>query len=111
MTGGKGVAGGISPTFRRSRLDRRTGWIPWLIVAYFAAHTVIRVLISPSLGKDEAEQVLLAQALAWGYGPQPPLYTWLVTGAFAIFGEGILALSLLKNALLAAAYLLTYATV
>lgn len=92
------------------RLDRLAGWVPWLIGLYFAAHAVIRVLISPSLGKDEAEQVLLAQALAWGYGPQPPLYTWFVAGAFAIFGEGILALSLLKNVLLAATYLLTFAT-
>ena len=43
------------------RLDRLAGWVPWLIGLYFAAHAVIRVLISPSLGKDEAEQVLLAQ--------------------------------------------------
>jgi 4-amino-4-deoxy-L-arabinose transferase-like glycosyltransferase len=93
-----------------ARLDRWAGRVPWLLVLYFTAQVVIRVLVSPSLGKDEAEQVLLAQELAWGYGPQPPLYTWLVVGAFALFGDGILALALLKNLLLAAAYLLTYAT-
>ena len=95
---------------RHARLDRWAGHVPWLLALYFAAQVVIRVLISPSLGNDEAEQVLLAQAIAWGYGPQPPLYTWLAIGAFAVLGEGILALSVLKNLLLAGAYLLTYAT-
>lgn len=92
-----------------SRLSPVAAHLPWLIAGYFAAQIAIRVLISPTLGRDEAEQALLTQALAWGYGPQPPLYTWLATGVFAIFGKGVFALSLLKNLLLGSAYLLTYA--
>lgn len=95
---------------RWQRLEQVAGSLPWLLCAYFVAHIVIRVLISPNLGKDEAEQVLMAQELAWGYGPQPPFYTWLASGVFAVFGQGIFALTLLKNSLLAATYLLTFAT-
>ena len=84
--------------------------LPWFICGYFALHIVIRVLLSPVLGKDEGEQVLLTQALAWGYGSQPPLYTWLASGFFAVFGEGVFALTLLKNILLAGTFLLTYAS-
>ncbi|MCG8546683.1 MAG: glycosyltransferase family 39 protein [Alphaproteobacteria bacterium] len=94
-----------------SRLNKLAAYAPLLIGVYFAVHVVLRLLISPSLGKDEAEQVLLAQELAWGYGSQPPLYTWLVAAVFRVVGDGILGLSLVKNLLLAGAYLLTYATV
>ena len=91
-----------------SRLSRMAEYTPLIICVYFAAQILIRLLISPSLGKDEAEQVLLAQELAWGYGSQPPLYTWLTIAVFAVFGDGIFALALLKNLLLAGTYLLTF---
>lgn len=94
---------------RPSRLDRIAAWMPLFILLYFAAQFVVRILITPTLGKDDAEQALLAQQLLWGYGPQPPLYTWLAIGLFSILGEGMVALALLKNAILAATYILTYA--
>lgn len=96
---------------RPSSLDRLAAAMPFIICVYFAAQVVVRVIISPSLGKDEAEQVLLAQEWAWGYGSQPPLYTWMAILLFRVFGEGVLALALLKNLLLAGCYLLTYAAV
>ena len=48
----------------------------WLL-ALCLAHVVARVTLSPALKWDEAEQILWTQQLAWGYGAQPPLYTWL----------------------------------
>jgi len=96
---------------RPSSLDRLAAAMPLIIGVYFAVQVAVRVFISPSLGKDEAEQVLLAQEWAWGYGSQPPLYTWMAILLFRVFGEGVLALALLKNLLLAGSYLLTYAAV
>ena len=86
---------------RPSSLDRLAAAMPLIIGVYFAVQVAVRVFISPSLGKDEAEQVLLAQEWAWGYGSQPPLYTWMAILLFRVFGEGVLALALLKNLLLA----------
>ncbi len=96
---------------RPNFLDRLAAAMPFLICAYFATQVAVRVFISPSLGKDEAEQVLLAQEWAWGYGSQPPLYTWFAILMFRVFGEGVLALALIKNLLLAGSYLLTFAAV
>lgn len=80
-----------------------------LLALYFLLHATARVLISgPSLELDEAEQVILAQQLRWGYGSQPPLYTWLQTSAFALLGHQVLALAVVKNLLLFTLYLLTY---
>ncbi|MFT3721642.1 glycosyltransferase family 39 protein [Pseudorhodoferax sp.] len=75
----------------------------WLL-AYFAAHVLGRTLVSPALELDEAEQALWTQQLQWGYGAQPPLYTWLQWGVFQVLGVSVFSLALLKNALLASAY-------
>ena len=91
--------------------DRRDIWFVLGVLGYFALQTVSRILVSPSLGLDEAEQILLVQRIAWGYGSQPPLYTWLQAAVFALTGEGVAGLALLKNLLLAATLLVTYATV
>jgi len=85
-----------------------TGKILCLLAAYFLAHIVVRVTVSDSLELDEAEQLVLGQALSWGYGTKPPLYSWLQIGFFRVFGESVLALSLLKNLLLFATYLCTF---
>lgn len=75
---------------------------------YFLLQIVIRLLVSPELELDEAEQLLLTQQLSLGYGSQPPLYTWLLSGLFSIFGVNIFSLALLKNVLLFCTYLLMY---
>ena len=79
--------------------------LAWLL-ALALAHVVSRVAISPSLKWDEGEQILWAQQLAWGYGPQPPLYTWLQWALCQLLGPSVLALALLKHALMALAYVL-----
>ncbi|HKI70143.1 MAG TPA: glycosyltransferase family 39 protein, partial [Verrucomicrobiae bacterium] len=79
-----------------------------LLACYFGIQAITRALISETFGLDDAYQVMLAQKLAWGYGPQPPLYTWLVIGVTRLLGTSTFSLVLLKEALLFTTYLLTY---
>jgi 4-amino-4-deoxy-L-arabinose transferase-like glycosyltransferase len=72
----------------------------WLIAAYYVAAVLIRVLRSDGLQNDEAEQLFQSQFLLWGYGRQPPFYNWLQYGVVHLIGPSILAVSLVKNALL-----------
>lgn len=81
---------------------------PILIAAYFIIQTISRTFIGSGLGLDEAEMMLTAQTLEWGYGPQPPLYSWIQHAVFALFGENIFALALVKNAFLCLTYLVLY---
>ena len=78
--------------------------LPWLL-AWAAAHVALRLALSPALRWDEAEQTLWSQQLAWGYGMQPPLYTWLQWGLNAVLGPSLLSLAVLKHGLLALTYL------
>ncbi|MCX8091108.1 MAG: glycosyltransferase family 39 protein [Verrucomicrobiae bacterium] len=82
-----------------------------LFLAYAAAQALLRVAVSESLELDEAEQVLLAQHWAWGYGGQPPLYTWLQAALFAALGTNVAAVALLKALLVFAVLGLTYRAV
>ncbi|MGM0423556.1 MAG: glycosyltransferase family 39 protein [Thermodesulfobacteriota bacterium] len=70
------------------------------VALYYALQIIVRTLVSNSLELDEAEQVFLSQWLLLGYGPEPPLYTWLQIGLNNILGAGVFSLSLLKNLLL-----------
>lgn len=81
--------------------------LTWLLILSIA-HVVVRVAISPALKWDEAEQILWSQQLQWGYGAQPPLYTWLQWGMNQLFGPSVLALSLLKHSLMALTYVLMW---
>jgi len=64
---------------------------------YFLLQLFVRLLVSHGLELDEAEQLLLTQHLGLGYGSQPPLYTWMLSGLFALFGVNIFSLALLKT--------------
>src|SRR5512139_280859 len=77
---------------------------PFLLLLYFGAHALSRTLISQSAELDESEQLIWSQTLAGGYGPQPPLYTWLQWLVFEASGVSVASLALLKNVLLAATY-------
>ncbi|HWQ90711.1 MAG TPA: hypothetical protein VN673_03490 [Clostridia bacterium] len=78
-----------------------------MLCSYYALQVVLRTTLSSTADLDEAEQALLAQNWSWGYGAQPPLYTWLQIGFFRVFGISILAESLLKNFILLSTCLLT----
>src|SRR5436190_5033019 len=80
-----------------------------LLGVFFAAHVLVRLSVSSVANLDESEQLVFTQAWQWGYGPQPPLYTWLQILLFKLFGPSILGLTLLKNTLLFTIYTFTYA--
>ncbi|MDD3517438.1 MAG: glycosyltransferase family 39 protein [Chromatiales bacterium] len=75
-------------------------WVLAGLTLWFALLFVLRVLHALPLEKDEAEQLVNAQWWLAGYSGQPPLYTWLQIGVFALVGEGVIGLSLLKHLLL-----------
>ena len=79
-----------------------------ILSAYFCWQVLLRTLTSNTADLDEAEQLVLTQKLQWGYGPQPPLYTWLQILFFEMIGHSIFALALLKNLLLFGTYSFTY---
>lgn len=79
-----------------------------LIALYFVAHTVLRTALGGSFEVDEAEMLVMAQKFQLGYGPQLPLYNWMQTAAFKVFGTGTFAITALKNALLFATYALMF---
>lgn len=82
-----------------------------LIAAYLALHFVLRLSLSPSLGIDDAEQVLFAQQWAPGYRfRQPPLFTWLLVPVIDVVGPSVLAVSIVRYTLLAITYGLLYLT-
>lgn len=80
-----------------------------LLLGYFGLHVLLRGLVSETAGIDDVDQILRAQIWSWGYGPQPPLYTWLMKVFLGVFGFNIFAVTLLKESLLFASYLLAYA--
>lgn len=81
-----------------------------LLFVYFALHAVVRVLISPCVELDEAEQVVFSQVFTWSYGSSLPLYTWLQIPAFVMFGQSVLGLTVLKNAILFGLVAFSYIT-
>lgn len=81
-----------------------------LLGCYFSLQVFLRLAFSDSLDLDEADAVVLAQKFSWGYGSDPPLYTWLQIASFQAFGTSILALSVLKNLLLFSTCSFTFAT-
>lgn len=82
---------------------------PWLWLLLLAcAHIVSRVAISSGMKWDESEQILWAQNLALGYGPQPPLYSWMQWAVCQVLGPSVLALAVLKHALIALTYCLAW---
>ncbi len=73
----------------------------WCLLGWAGLHVLTRILISPSLELDEAEQIVWSQSLLRGYGAQPPLYTWLQWCLVQVLGPTVLALSTLKVGLIA----------
>ena len=82
-----------------------------LLLAWAGFHVLLRLALSSTLTADDAREAVLAQSLQWGYqARQPPLYNWLAWGAFRLIGPGLLALTLVKYAVLVLAFWLVYLT-
>jgi 4-amino-4-deoxy-L-arabinose transferase-like glycosyltransferase len=82
------------------------------LALYLAAHAAVRLVLWPdALGYDDAEQVLSAQSWAWSYRyTQPPLVTWLLLALRDVAGlaPGLVAITVLRTAMLAALHVFTY---
>jgi 4-amino-4-deoxy-L-arabinose transferase-like glycosyltransferase len=91
-----------------SRDSRVTVGFVAVTAAYCLGHVAIRLLAPGSVEHDEAEQLVLGQVLALGYGIQPPLYTWIQHAVFQTVGVGVFALALVKQGLLFATYLFCF---
>ena len=73
--------------------------------AYCALHLAVRLMVSPTLGYDDAEQVLWSQHLSPNYGPANlPLYTWMVWGVSQLTGPGVLPTAIVRYVLMLAMY-------
>lgn len=104
----------MSPTYGSLAALRLSGRVPGRVIITLTCcifiHVLGRWLVSSSVELDQAEQVILAQEWRWSYGAQPPLYSWLQAGAFALFGTNLLALTLVKAGWLIATFQLLYLT-
>ncbi len=73
-----------------------------MVALWLGLHAVLRLLIGPTLGMDDAEQALAAQAWSWGYRTeQPPLFTWLLLLIQPLAGSGFVAITILRYGFLA----------
>jgi len=82
-----------------------------LIGLYLLGHLTLRLMLSPTLGIDDAEQILFAQHWAFGYRfRQPPLFTWMLLPVIDLVGPGVLAVSLVRYAFLGITYVFLYLT-
>lgn len=80
-----------------------------VIVGYCCVYGAVRLLISPTMELDEAEQFLNGAVFTWGYSTQPPLYSWLIRGAALFLGVRLETLALVKYGILCLFYLSFYA--
>lgn len=69
---------------------------------------MIRISEPTGLELDEGAELVRAQAFQFGYGTQPPLYTWLLIPLMAIGGPAIWPLALVKNLLLFGTHAFVY---
>lgn len=73
------------------------------IIVFLASLVILRMSLPSSVHRDDADLVLFNQSLEFGYHEQPPLYSWLYAGVARVYGNGRLALSVLRSLLLATA--------
>ena len=82
-----------------------------LIAAYLLIHLGVRLWMGSTLGIDDAEQALFAQHWLLNYRFRaPPLFTWMLVVVSEFLGPGVLAISLIRYALLALLAASTYLT-
>ncbi len=108
-------AGGLDGMIGRAAAGEPLAWLarPGVVVGligfYLLGHFLLRLALSPTLGIDDAEQILFAQRWDFGYRfRQPPLFTWLLLPVIKAIGPGVLAISLVRYALLGATFLFFY---
>jgi 4-amino-4-deoxy-L-arabinose transferase-like glycosyltransferase len=75
----------------------------WLLATgWFALNAVSQRLFSLTAETDQAAELVRSQLWQWGYGSQPPLYTWLAKLLLDLTGPALWPLLALKVAILSA---------
>lgn len=82
------------------RISRLAPSILWIFALYYLCQIVVRLVLPDGLRIDEAQQVFLSQWLAAGYDAQPPLYNWIQQLIFALVGDYLAGLAVLKSIVL-----------
>ncbi len=78
------------------------------VLVYFGFFALIRVISKPVLELDEAELIYLSQWWFWGYGRQPPLYSWLQNSIVFILGPNLWSIAILKALLYGLVFYFAY---
>jgi len=71
-----------------------------VVFIYFFLNALTQFITSKTADLDQSEQFILSQTLAFGYGAQPPLYTYIVYLLFKLTGPTLATLLALKAMLL-----------
>ncbi|HWR57320.1 MAG TPA: glycosyltransferase family 39 protein, partial [Thermodesulfovibrionales bacterium] len=79
-----------------------------VIFLYCLAFLSCRLLVSSSMEADESEQFLDSSVLSIGYLQHAPLYTWIVKGAFLMFGRSLVTLLIIKYSLIFSLYFILF---
>jgi 4-amino-4-deoxy-L-arabinose transferase-like glycosyltransferase len=74
--------------------------ILWVFAIYYSLQIIVRMALPDGLRIDEAQQVFFSQWFVAGYNAQPPLYNWLQLLTFAIVGDYLVGLAVLKSVVL-----------
>ncbi|MBO1923734.1 glycosyltransferase family 39 protein [Thiomicrorhabdus sp. 6S3-12] len=74
--------------------------ITLLAFLFFTINQITQYLVSGTADYDQAEQLLASQYLLLGYGPQPPLYSWLIYPVAQVFGPSLFATGAIKVGIL-----------
>ncbi len=74
--------------------------ILWVFAIYYTLQIIVRMALPDGLRIDEAQQVFFSQWFVAGYNAQPPLYNWLQQLTFAIVGDYLIGLAVLKSVVL-----------
>lgn len=74
----------------------------WLLATgWFLLNAVSQRLLSDTAETDQAAELVRSQFWQWGYGTQPPLYTWLAKLVLDVTGPALWPLLAIKVGLLA----------
>lgn len=83
-----------------SSLRRGNLLVLGIIMFYCLAFASLRLLISPTMDLDDAEQFVFSAVYSWGYTNQPPGYTWVVKATSSLFGMNIKTLIAVKYSIM-----------
>lgn len=90
----------LSATADRDSGFARSFLLP--VALFLSIQFALRMTYPFCVEPDDADLVIFSQHLALGYGEQAPLYSWLCEGLFHVLGTNVVALAVMRTAVLLA---------